>query len=97
MGLFHLLCEQQYYDLENTTVVKMFAQKPLNLDSKSPRAARQPRFFQICHHTSSGTMNYESISTVLNHNIQQVGGHMAANADLFFDIIWLLRNIYYCS
>ena len=62
----------------------MFAKKPLNLDSKSPRAARQPKFLQICHHTSNGPMNYESISKVLNHNIPQVGGHMAATADLFF-------------
>ena len=61
----------------------MFAKKPLNLDSKSPRAARQPRFLQICHHTSNGPMNYESISKVLNHTIPQVGGHMAATADLF--------------
>ena len=62
----------------------MFAKKPLNLDSKSPRAARQPRFLQICHHTSNGPMNYESISKVLNHNIPQVGGHMAATADLSY-------------
>ena len=63
----------------------MFAKKPLNLDSKSPRAARQPRFLQICHHTSNSPMNYESnfIIKALNHNIPQVGGHMAATADLF--------------
>ena len=69
----------------------MFAKKPLSLDSKSPRAARQPRFSQICHHTSNGTINYESISTVLNHNIQQVGGHMAATADLFCQKILLIN------
>ena len=60
----------------------MFAKKPFNLDSKSPRAARQPWFLQICHHNSDGPMNYEYVSKVLNHNIQQVGGHMAATADL---------------
>ena len=40
---------------------KLFVKKPLNLDSKSPRAARQPRFLQIFHHNSNGTMKYESI------------------------------------
>ena len=34
---------------------------PLNLDRKSPRAARHPRVLQIFHHTSNGLMNYESI------------------------------------
>ena len=61
----------------------MFAKKPLNLDRKSPRAVQQPRFLQIFHNASNGPMNYESISKVLNHTIPQVGGHMAATADLF--------------
>ena len=63
--------------------VKNFCKETLNLDSKSPRAARQLKFLQICHHTSNGPMNYESISKVLNHAIPQVGGHMAATADLY--------------
>ena len=61
----------------------MFAKKSRNLDCNSPRAARQSRFLQIYHHTSNGSMNYESMNKVLNHTIPQVGGHMAATADLY--------------
>ena len=52
---------------------KNLCKELLNLYSKSPRAARQLKFLQICYHTSNGPMN---------HTIPQVGGHIAATADL---------------
>ena len=55
-------------------MVKIFAKNYSILISKSPSAARQLKFLQICYHTSNGPMN---------HTIPQVGGHMAATADLY--------------